>query len=348
MNNLSTLGLDLGGAHLKAALLDGHGTARWVMQLPCPLWRGLEHLQRALDEVLARLAGVRTHCAITMTGELADIFRDRSDGVSQLTATVAQRLAPENMSIYAGARGFVTTAQVEEYATDIASANWLASAEFIAAQTSEGLVVDIGSTTTDMLVIHQGKALPRGFSDAERLRTQELVYTGVVRTPVMALAQHIPFNGEWQGIAAEHFATMSDVYRLTGELEEAHDMSDTADGAGKTPQDSARRLARMVGRDLQEAGMADWQCLAAAFKRAQLRLLQDAAERSISRGLVADHAPLIGAGAGRFLARQLALQLGRAYVDIADLVSGEPDVRQWAAVCMPAYAVAWLASRGKR
>jgi len=280
-----------------------------------------------------------------MTGELADIFSDRRDGVLRLTATVAQRLAPENMTIYAGRRGFVSTDQADESAADVASANWLASAEFIAAQVPEGLLVDIGTTTTDMLAIHQGKVVPCGFSDAERLRTQELVYTGVVRTPVMAVVNRIPFAGEWQGVAAEYFATMSDVYRLTGELTEAHDMADTADGAGKTPEDSARRLARMVGRDLQDAPMQDWRRLAAAFRHAQLQLLQDAVQRAISRGLIADDAPLVGAGAGRFLVRQLALQYGRNYVDMADLVHGDPEARQWAAVCTPAYAVAWLAAR---
>src|ERR1019366_4686400 len=106
---------------------------------------------------------------------------------------------------------------------------------------------------------------------------------------------------EWKGVAAEYFATMGDVYRLTGELAEAHDMADTADGAGKTPEDSARRLARMVGRDLRDASMQDWRRLAAAFRHAQLLLLQDAVQRAISRGLIVDDAPLVGAGAGGFL-----------------------------------------------
>lgn len=341
------LGLDVGGAHLKAALLDSDGVALWATQVPCQLWRGMVHLERALEEVDPRITVRDVHHVMTMTGELADIFSNRQDGVLQLSNAVANWSPSKNVSIYAGMKGFVTAKQANEYISDIASANWLASAEFVAAQHHEALLIDIGSTTTDISVIHQGKPIPLGFTDAERLRTHELVYTGIVRTPVMAVANRISFGGKQQGVAAELFATMSDVYRLTGELDLQHDMSATADGTGKTVAESARRLARMVGHDVRDASMAEWHELAGSFKRAQLNLLLDAVESAISRGLISDHAKIVGAGAGRFLVRQLATQIARGYLDIVDLINGDADARQWGAVCAPACAVAWLATRSK-
>jgi probable H4MPT-linked C1 transfer pathway protein len=158
----------------------------------------------------------------------------------------------------------------------------------------------------------------------------------------MAVAQRVPFEGEWQGVAAEHFATMADVYRLTGDLSESYDMTETADGTGKTPEDSARRLARMVGRDLADATMAQWRFLANTIKSRQLNLLLSASERVSSHGML-DDSPLIGAGAGRFLIRELAHRSGREYLDASALISATPEAADLAGVCLPAFAVAWLA-----
>ena len=74
--------------------------------------------------------------------------------------------------------------------------------------------IDAGTTTTDLVPLEGGAVAARGYSDGERLAEGELVYTGVVRTPVMAVARTAPFDGRMQRIAAERFATMADVWRL--------------------------------------------------------------------------------------------------------------------------------------
>lgn len=338
-----TLGWDLGGAHLKAALVDADGRALRVFQQPCPLWRGSAHLEQAIAAVMAGLGDSPLRHTVTMTGELADIFPSRGEGVAHLTQLMADRLGDADLLIYAGRSGLVATHAVLEHLADIASANWHASAAFLAARGAQGLFIDVGSTTADLVVLHHGQLATRGYSDAERMRYDELVYTGAIRMPVMAVAQQLPFSGEWQRLAAEHFATMADVYRLTGELPESYDMADTADGGEKTPQASARRLARMVGRDLQDAPMPQWRQLAFAVRSQQLHLLQFAVERTLSHALLDDEAPLIGAGAGRFLVRELASRLGRKYRDASEWVTAVPETAEWAGICLPAYAVAWLA-----
>lgn len=342
MNNKATLGWDLGGAHLKAVLVDVDGRALQVFQQPCPLWRGLDTLERAVAAVMAVLNDVPLRHAVTMTGELADIFPNRDEGVQQLTQCMEQYLQAADIRIYAGPHGFVPTTSIGDHLAAIASANWHASAAFLADRIGDGLFVDIGSTTSDLIMLHQGQPEARGYTDAERLRSEEMIYTGVVRTPVMAVAQQLPFAGEWQRVAAEHFATMADVYRLTGELPENYDMADTADGAGKSSEESARRLARMVGCDLADATMQQWRDLAYSVKSQQMRLLQTALERSLSRALLSDEAPLVGAGAGRFLVKELAQCLRRPYRDATALISATPGTADWAGVCLPAYAVAWL------
>jgi probable H4MPT-linked C1 transfer pathway protein len=335
------IGWDIGGAHVKAALLDDAGKAAGVVQLACPLWRGLEHLEQAVDAVLQRFGNPARH-AVTMTGELADIFPNRHQGVLQICQTLQRKLPQAELNIYAGEHGFIALSQVEALTASIASMNWLASAQFVAQQCHSGVFLDIGSTTTDIVALHDGNAQPQGRSDAERLTTEELIYSGVVRTPVMAVVQRVPFNGQMQRVAAEHFATMADVYRLTGALPEQHDMSDTADGGGKTQLDSARRLARMVGRDVEDSLMLAWQALAHYIARAHAQDIAAGIKRVSGD---ADTTPLIGAGAGRFVVKQIAKKLGRDYVDFADLVIGDGNEKDWAAVCAPAYAVARLAEQ---
>lgn len=339
-----SIGWDLGGAHLKAVRLDEAGRVINAVQLPCPLWQGLTYLEQAIDTAVASLGDCRLH-AVTMTGELADIFPDRRTGVMQLVEVMRRKLPAAELKLFAGKADFVAPEQVAQHADDIASANWLASARYAAQRCREGIFIDIGSTTTDLVLLHDGRALPRGFSDAERLAAEELVYTGVVRTPVMAVARRVPFAGQWQRMAAEHFATMADVHRLTGNLDMAHDMAATADSAGKSPEEGARRLARMVGRDIDDAPMAQWLGLAHFLADAQLQDIGAAVERSLSRGLIGEHAPFIGAGAGCFMACGLARQMRREYIDFSDLVEGSDEARKWAAVCAPAFAVAWLARK---
>lgn len=348
MNEQQTLGWDLGGAHLKAALLDANGRALRVFQQPCPLWRGLDHLQIAVSTVMSALEAPpqRQRHAITMTGELADIFPSRNEGVRQLTQSMSTYLGDADMRVYAGAAGFVEASAVDKHTVEIASANWYASAQFLAANAGDGIFVDIGSTTSDVVTLRQSRVVEAGYTDAERMRSETLIYTGVVRTPVMAVARRLPFGGEWQGLAAEHFATMADVYRLTGELPEDYDMAETADGAGKGMAETACRLARMLGHDLDDAPMQVWRQVANSVRSQQLHLLQLALERQISRALPEPDAPLIGAGAGSFLVRELAVRLGRPYRDVASYIDAATEVAAWAGVCLPAYAVAWLALKG--
>jgi len=208
------------------------------------------------------------------------------------------------------------------------------------------LLVDIGSTTTDLVAVRAGRIDAGGRTDYERLSSGELVYTGVVRTSLMALSDAIEFEGLRVPLMAEHFATTADVYRLTGELDERGDQHPAADGGEKTLFGSARRLARMIGRDGRELPMESWQLLAASFRAAQLERIRRAAQQVLLRAAVAPSAPLVAAGSGSFLVPELARSLHRPVIEFARLVDSriEPVALSW---CAPAVAVALLAQRAR-
>ncbi len=337
-------GWDLGGAHVKVAQMDAAGRIHRAIQIPCTLWRGLEHLDAALAELDRRLLPSARH-GVTMTGELVDLFADRAEGVSRMIAAMVAHDPARPLLFYAGDAGFLEPGPAKESPGRIASANWHGTARFLAAKLDSGLLVDIGSTTTDIVPFARGSVLAVGYSDEERLIAEELVYTGVTRTPVMALADSVPFAGTRRRLMAEHFATAADIHRLTGELPANGDQHATADGRGRTMAESAARLARMLGRDLAGAGMADWINLARHLAERQRRLIQDSIERVLSRGALDAAAPIVGAGVGRFLAVELARRLNRPYRDFAELVSGPPELCEWAARTAPAAAIAGLVAR---
>ena len=156
----------------------------------------------------------------------------------------------------------------------------------------------------------------------------------------MALAAEAPFAGRRVPLMNEFFATSADLFRILGELPEAADQHPAADNGEKTVAASARRLARMLGADLAHAGMSDWRRLAGWLAQALLRRVEDALALQLSRGIVADTAPLIAAGCGRFLVGRLAG--GRPCRDILELIDCDPAAAAWAATCAPAVAVALL------
>jgi len=337
-------GWDVGGAHLKVAQAGPGGRLVRAIQVPCRLWLGMEELAKALEEVGRHLLPSHRH-GITMTGELTDLFASRAEGVARLCERMAQGLGSAELRAYAGSQGFLSLSDAAQSWRAVASANWHASARLVARHHANALFIDVGSTTTDIVPIRNGRVDAVGYTDDERLASEELVYTGATRTPVMAVADSVPFAGQRQRIMVEYFATMADVHRLTGELPDDADQLPTADGRGKTGEDSARRLARMLGRDIESAPMAAWQRLAAHLAERQRQSLQTAIDCVLSGGGL-DAAPIVGAGIGRFLVRTVAQRVGSPYVDFADLIDGEAQTREWASRCAPAAAMAILAVDG--
>ncbi len=340
------IGWDIGGAHLKAVLLSTHNKVEQVLQMPCKLWLGLTELQAAVDNISERFninINDVSH-AVTMTGELVDLFPNRKTGVIEISNFIASLLG-RNVWFYTSHHyqnklHFVGIEGIKKYASSIASANWHASANLIARHINTALILDIGSTTTDIIPIIDGKLVDVGFSDASRLQQDSLVYTGVIRTPIMALAQKLMLNGKEVNVAAEYFATMADVYRLTGELAANVDMVDTADGKGKSTMAAARRLARMVGDDINDEGVQNqveekWLGLARHCRDIQQKQIQQALIKHWRAGM-----PVIGVGAGDFLAKSLANQFHYQYLELEDVFDDKTS--QSASLCLPALAVGCL------
>lgn len=344
MSPESVMGLDVGGAHLKAVLATRTGQVSRVAQVQCPLWKGLEQLHAAIDRVREQFDCSHCMLAVTMTGELVDHFGDRKEGIDRIAETFRHRFGENEIVYFAGPKGWAHEDELGGLYAQVASANWRASGCFIAMRLKDALVVDIGSTTTDVISIREHRVVNEGYTDPDRLHARELVYSGVARTPVFALCSAAPVEERVIPLMNEYFANAADVYRLTGELPSHADIGPTPDGRGRDKTSSAIRLARMFGYDAATKPQDTWRAVAVYVREQQVQAILDACRKQMLRTGLGLDAPVAGAGTGRFLVHEITRRLNRPYVDCADLFEHE-DVKDGldAGDCLPAASLACLA-----
>lgn len=333
------LALDIGGANLKAA--DGLGFAAWKA---FPLWQRPAQLADALATLLVD-APSATHLAVTMTGELADCFETKAEGVGHILEAVDQVAAGRAVSVYLTDGSLASPAEARRRPLEAAASNWHALASFAGrhAPIGTGLLIDIGSTTCDFIPLADGLPAATGKTDPERLACGELVYTGVVRSPVCAVVAALPWRRMQVPVAQELFATTYDAYLTLGDLPEAPNDRQTADGRAATRAAARDRLARAICADRETFSDDDAQAAAAAIARTQLSKLAIAMQ-GVLRRLPQPPGTIVTGGQGEFLAGRLIEKLGLnvAIVSLAETLG--PNLSRVA----PAHALAVLAREHQR
>ena len=329
----AVVGWDIGGANIKAARLDA-GRVQ-VVERAFPIWRDPQRLPAVLAETAARLGHVRT-MAVTMTAELADCFATKRDGVGSVLDAFRTAFPDVEPRIYGVDGRFRSADDARGCPLQVAAANWMASAVLVARSFPDAILVDIGSTTTDVIPIVDGRVVARGRTDPSRLRTGELIYTGSLRTPVCAIARSVRIGGRRHRMAAELFAVAADVYLWLGHIEAGDYTCDTPDGRGRSRAEAAARLVRMVCADLDMFGDGYVGDIARHVAGAQVRQIR-AGIRQVMRRLGGDCPRMaILAGQGTFLARMALEGYGLDVVDCSEALGAD------AARSTPAAAVAIL------
>ncbi|QDS93039.1 hypothetical protein FF011L_17940 [Roseimaritima multifibrata] len=347
------IGIDIGGANLKLA--DTAGNAN---EQAFPLWKKPSELADAIAQLLAPFP-VDSTLAVTMTGELADCYLDAAIGVQSIASATMQ--AANGLGVQEPSAGRVAAAVARKvlfYGVDgkfagldqvvstpdrFAASNWHALALFLAQSVTEStLLVDVGSTTCDLIPLLPGEVGTRSQSDFDRLLAAELVYLGIGRTPVCSLVDHFPVRGKRVAVMNEFFASTDDCAILLDWVDESPEDCDTADGRGRTKEHARGRMAKMVGLDrrffsLEEAA----ECSRYVFQQVRKRL--DAAiEQS------PPHTARIYSGHGQQLVSEPLL--GSCSDDRWDAIPFRDLRDDWGAALSrvaPAYAVACLAGNQK-
>jgi len=335
---MTVLGWDIGGSNTKVCRVE-HGRAMAALARPFEVKDALHELPRFLHGLAAEAVGeakIDAH-AVTMTAELSRNFLTKREGVARIAAAVRAAFPPPAPVYLFTVAGALVPIDDEVDALQVASANWMATARLVAETCPDALLVDVGSTTADIIPIAGGRVVNHGWTDPERLASGELVYTGVLRTPVEGLAHDVEIAGTTYGVAAEGFATSGDVYVCLRDLTPDAYAGPTADGRPAAVPCAADRLRRALcaDSDLMPDSVVD--TLARAFADAQVARIAAAIGRVGSRHPSIDRAVVVGLGA--FVAARAARAAG---LEVDTYADGREEL---ASRCAPAAAVAILLER---
>jgi probable H4MPT-linked C1 transfer pathway protein len=273
--------------------------------------------------------------AVTMTAELADCFATKSQGVAFVVDAFRAAFPKLQHWFYAIDGRFRPSSVALARPLDLAATNWLAIASLVSRRIANSVLIDVGSTTTDVIPIMDGRVAAHGMTDLGRLQAGELVYTGILRTPACAIVRSVPIGRQECPIAAELFAIAADAYRWLGKIDDRAYTCETPDGRGTSQAECGVRLARLVCADRTQLDAVDLTSIAEHIVATQVDDITCAVRSVLTRWeRPPKHAVL--AGAGEFLAHNVASALGMASVSVRDYFGVE------AARAAPATAVALL------
>lgn len=306
------IGIDVGGANLK--VVDEEG----VHIHYCPLWTG-SPLTALLGQYRKRS---REPAAVVMSGELADCFSDKAEGIAYIVRAVQE--------VFPDARFYGTDAAFHTAAVpELAAANWLASADYLKDSYPNAVLVDIGTTTTDIIPLPLFHEL-KGLTDLKRLQRGYLVYTGMLRTSIPAHLRLVVIDGIPTSVSTEYFASSADAHCVLGNITPEQYSCDTPDHKEKTKTASLRRLARVVCADLEEIGEEGAFQVAAQFWDIQRAIVCDRVRKVMAQS-IASSVVTAGTGSALFAGELGGTDLSREM--------GE------AAGALPAFAVREIALR---
>ena len=353
------LGWDIGGVNTKVARLDDNG-ALTVRSRPFELQREPGALASVLRDLAAevgaapavesgfpvrrsaaREGGSRIAeftCAVTMTAELSQMFRTKREGVAFVLDAVAAAFPGGTIRVFTTDGRFLPADAARNQPLAVAAANWAATARIVTRRERDALLIDVGTTTTDIIPIVNGDVVAEGTTDPERLGAGELVYSGALRTPVEAIVREVRHRGGMHGVSAEGFALIGDVHLWLGRLDPGDYTVPTPDGRAASPEFAGERIARVICADRELMDESEITHVARFIAAEQVAAVASAMRRVCSR-----HPSLrtaVVTGLGHFIAREAARSVPLDVVSLAD------DIGHDAARYAAASAVALLCAEG--
>jgi (4-(4-[2-(gamma-L-glutamylamino)ethyl]phenoxymethyl)furan-2-yl)methanamine synthase len=271
--------------------------------------------------------------AVTMTAELSQAFHTKREGVECVLDALEATFPGSELVVYTVEGTFVSTIDARKLPLLVSAANWAATASLVARWIPTCVLLDIGTTSADLIPVVNGEIVAHGRTDPERLLSGELVYTGAVRTPAEAVASHVPLWDGEAGVAADGFALIGDAHLWLGHLEPKDYTCRAPDGNAPSRDSAAERLARVVCADRDILDDHSVERIARALARAQVDTVAAALRRVLGRCPSIRRA--VVTGLGDFIAAEAAASLGLEIIPLSDRLG--PSARM-----APAAAVAWL------
>ncbi len=295
---MSSLGIDIGGANLKVASEDG-----WEI-IYFPMWKRVEELEDTLRDIAEKYSANRA--GVVMTAELSDVFGSKEEGV-RFIGEICRRVFEDVSFLDVSGRLSRTLDEPAKFA----ASNWVASATFLLREGYRNfLFVDIGSTTTDIIPVTDRIEATK--TDFERLKRREMIYVGILRTPVFYILKEF----DSAPLCPEFFAITADVFIATGDITEDDYTCETPDGKGRDEISCLKRLARTICCDLEEIGINKAKQLALEAKKAMKDLLKDALRKKTEDYGIER---VFTCGIGEFLIEEICNEIGVEFISLSGL-----------------------------
>lgn len=321
---MTVIGWDIGGVNTKAARVSGDAAVA-ARNEPFEIQRAPDTLALRLQTIAATLGSVPSDAhAITMTAELSQYFRTKRDGVAYVLEAVERAFPGARTLAYTVDGRFLELSEARSAPLLIAASNWAATAALVASIVTDAVLIDVGTTTTDIIPIAAGRVVAIGRTDPERLLSGELLYLGAVRTPVEAIVHRVPLHDGLAGVSAESFALAGDIHVWRGDLSPEGYTAQTPDSRPATRDFAGERIARIVCGDRELLDDSDLDRIAAFVADAMIARVAASITRVRERHPHLTTAVI--AGQGSFLARAAARRAGLHIATDDLLATGAPRV----------------------
>jgi len=284
-------GFDIGGANTDLAIVDFDENTGEIKKIATdfvylPMWTDKEDLGEVLINLIGKIDDINSidGIGISMTAELVDAYETKKEGVLDIANKVIKIFQPYNIEVgFIGTEKVLSFKELKNNPLEIAAANWIATSKIATQINPDCIFIDTGSTTTDIIPIKNGKECAKGRSDFERLATGELVYTGTLRTNLASFLDAIEFNEKSYSVASELFAITADVYNVLDKITPDDYVCDTCDGAGKSKEESARRISRVLCADLDILTFEDIVEISKYIHKKQVNQIAKGLEKVVKR-----------------------------------------------------------------
>jgi len=311
---VTVIGWDIGGANTKAAFIRTKKGSVKELKTAIeyfPVWRDPNKLTDVLLTLKEILSGTsKLDCiGLTMTAELSDAYQTKQEGVNHILACAAQAFAGVPIFVLDVDATLMPIESARSEPLRVAAANWAATGWLVSQLIKTCVIIDVGSTSTSIIPVIDGRIVAAGKTDLEKLVNGELVYTGSLRTNVAATVSSVPLRGGVARVSSELFAQSGDAHLVLGNITEEEYTTATADGRGKTRREALARLARVVCADIEMLTEPEIVQIARYVHDTQIEQIAEGLSQVYSRAklFTSEKIPAVVTGIGKdFLAKPAA------------------------------------------
>ena len=336
------LGLDIGGANTKAALLqiENNNVFKSFSYIEYfPFWeKTLAKIPAMLKRVVEKLIIQNNlllrdvnFISITITAELSDAFQTKREGILTIVNALEQIFEKEKMFFINNKNEFSSFDQVKSDPISVAAANWVSTSLFLGKFVPNCILIDAGSTTIDLIPIYDSIPVTKGKDDISRMMNHELIYTGGLRATIPSITHFVPYNGKLIRISFEKFSLISDVHLILGNITQDEYINDTADNRSKSLEDCFARLSRILCMDIETISKEDLKRIAEFIYEKQLEIISIEIKEFmidlIERFPEFETTPqfVITGSSADFLIRRTLLKLGYKNISNYEEITSIPD-----------------------